>query len=86
LGTINKGRFTPSHSLALGLKTIQARHSLPLRIGDPQLTAYLGGECLLDQGEDGWVLVTVDDYPLGWGKRVQNKIKNFYPRGLRQLA
>jgi NOL1/NOP2/sun family putative RNA methylase len=86
LGTINKRRFTPSHSLALGLKTIQARHSLPLRIGDPQLTAYLGGECLIDQGEDGWVLVTVDDYPLGWGKRVQNKIKNFYPRGLRQLA
>jgi NOL1/NOP2/sun family putative RNA methylase len=86
LGTINKGRFTPSHSLALGLQTIQTRHTLPLGIGDPLLTAYLGGECLVNQGEDSWVLVTVKGYPLGWGKRVQNKVKNFYPRGLRQMA
>jgi NOL1/NOP2/sun family putative RNA methylase len=84
LGTIKKGRFTPSHSLALGLKTSQVTNYLPLQIGDSQLSAYLGGESIPDLGEDGWVLVTVDGYPLGWGKRVQNVIKNFYPRGLRQ--
>jgi NOL1/NOP2/fmu family ribosome biogenesis protein len=25
----------------------------------------------------------VDGYPIGWGKRVQNVIKNYYPHGLR---
>ncbi len=86
LGTITKNRFTPSHSLALGVKTVQVRFNLPLRIGNPQLSAYLSGESLSNSGEDGWVLVTVDGYPLGWGKRVQNVIKNFYPHGLRWLA
>jgi len=34
---------------------------------------------------DGWYLVTLDGYPLGWGKRVGNVVKNFYPKGLRRL-
>lgn len=33
---------------------------------------------------DGWYLVTLDGFPLGWGKRVGRVIKNFYPRGLRR--
>lgn len=85
LGTINKGRFTPSHSLALGIKTPQVRHILPLQIANPQLSTYLAGESISNVGQDGWVLVTVDGYPLGWGKRVQNVIKNFYPHGLRRF-
>jgi NOL1/NOP2/sun family putative RNA methylase len=58
---------------------------------------YLYGESLeVDQirfeyhenGKDnfeGWVLVTLDGFPLGWGKRVGDVIKNYYPRGLRRL-
>jgi NOL1/NOP2/fmu family ribosome biogenesis protein len=86
LGTINKGRFTPSHSLALGLKISQVRNSLPLQIGESQLSAYLYGQSFSSPGEDGWFMVCVDGHPLGWGKRVKNVIKNFYPRGLRQLS
>jgi NOL1/NOP2/fmu family ribosome biogenesis protein len=30
------------------------------------------------------VLVCVDGFPLGWGKRVGSVVKNHYPRGLRR--
>ena len=29
----------------------------------------------------GWTVVTVDGFPLGWGKGVQGMLKNHYPRG-----
>lgn len=30
----------------------------------------------------GWVLITVDGFALGWGRRVGAVVKNQYPRGL----
>ena len=84
LGAIQKGRFIPSHSFAMGLKSNQANRILPLNSGDQRLTSYYAGESLTDNGDNGWVLVTVDGFPVGWGKRVQNVVKNFYPHGLRR--
>jgi hypothetical protein len=31
------------------------------------------------------LLIGIDGFPLGWGRRVQGRVKNFYPRGLRWL-
>jgi NOL1/NOP2/sun family putative RNA methylase len=45
------------------------------------LQRYLGGESIPAEGASGWTLVTVDGWPLGWGKRVQGVVKNHYPRG-----
>lgn len=84
LGSISKARFIPSHSMAIGIKAAEARLLLPFQLGDSRLAAYIAGESFVDEGDDGWVLVTVDDFPIGWGKRVQNKVKNFYPHGLRR--
>jgi len=84
LGSFNKGRFVPSHSLAMALKRVQAKQALDLEIDDRVLAAYLAGESISNPGEDGWVMVTVAGFPVGWGKRVQNVIKNFYPHGLRR--
>jgi NOL1/NOP2/sun family putative RNA methylase len=86
LGSIRKYRFMPSHALAMSINNHQARHELPLTLGDTKLSAYFSGQSFPDSGEDGWILVTVDDFPVGWGKRVQNMIKNFYPRGLRHSS
>ena len=86
LGSIRKGRFIPSHALAMGLRVAQAKRVVSLELGDEYVSAYLAGESYKHLGEDGWVLVTVDSYPLGWGKRVQGVIKNFYPRGLRRYS
>jgi NOL1/NOP2/fmu family ribosome biogenesis protein len=86
LGSISKRRFTPSHSLAMGISGDFAMRILPLRVDDRRLSAYLAGESFGDLGDNGWVLVSVDGFPVGWGKRVQNVIKNFYPHGLRRFA
>ena len=81
LGTIKKERFEPSHALALVLRADQVKQSLALE--PSEALSYLGGNTLAKNGLDGWVLLTVEGFPLGWGKRSQGVIKNFYPKGLR---
>ena len=92
LGTMKKIRFVPAHSLAMGLVKEDALRLVELGSSDPgQIYAYLRGESLSGerqrktQPDDGWVIVTVDGFPLGWGKKVQGVIKNYYPRGLRRF-
>jgi NOL1/NOP2/fmu family ribosome biogenesis protein len=80
-GNFKKERFEPAHPLALFLRRGQAKNSLDLAAGSPALAAYLRGETLPSSGPAGWTLVTVDGWPLGWGKRVQGVVKNHYPRG-----
>lgn len=84
LGTFKTGRFEPAHPLALFLRPGGARRTLNLSPDDPALAAYLRGEPLSSDGEPGWTLVTVDGWPLGWGKRVQGVLKNHFPRGWMQ--
>jgi len=86
LGTFKKMRFEPAHPLALFLHPEQARQVLDLPSAETgqrlsSIQAYLGGETIPSDGTPGWTLVTVDGWPLGWGKRVQGILKNHYPRG-----
>ena len=89
LGQLKANRFEPSHALALGLRDGQALRQVCLQVDDPALTAYLRGESLPLDAENGWVLVTVEGaglkkaFPIGWGKCSRGVLKNFYPRGLR---
>ena len=83
LGTFKKHRFEPSHALALGLRSGDARRVVDLPSGEAEVLAYLRGETLSSAGEEGWSLVAVDGFPLGWGKRVNGRVKSHYPRGLR---
>jgi NOL1/NOP2/sun family putative RNA methylase len=87
LGTFKKERFEPAHPLALFLKPGQAKNVLELpaeKTGLPRrspLQAFLSGETIPSEGTPGWTLVTVDGWPLGWGKSVQGILKNHYPKG-----
>ena len=89
LGTFKEGksgrktRFEPSHALAMGMNAKDARLLIDLRADEPEVLAYLRGETLKSEGPEGWTLVAVDGFPLGWGRRVQSQLKNYYPRGLR---
>jgi NOL1/NOP2/sun family putative RNA methylase len=83
LGTAKKKRFQPAHSLALAMHASQVAHPICFSAGDERLLAYLKGESFPSEGEDGWVLVCIDRFPLGWGKRVKGTLKNYYPHGLR---
>jgi len=86
LGTFKKGRFEPAHPLALYLKAGAVKNALDFKPGDSRLAAYLRGETLDSPGEPGWVLVCVDGFGLGWGKRVQGVVKNHYPHGWVQFS
>ena len=85
LGTLKKNRLEPSHSLALALTPpeLSGARTLELPPGSFELTRYLQGDVLGAPGEDGWLLVTVSGFALGWGRRSQGTVKNFYPKGLR---
>jgi NOL1/NOP2/fmu family ribosome biogenesis protein len=80
-GNFKKDRFEPAHPLALHLRKVQTRRVLDLSAGSRELAAYLRGETLACEGTPGWTLVCADGWPLGWGKSVQGRLKNHYPRG-----
>ncbi len=87
LGSIKKSRFIPAHPLALALQAGDARRNLDFAPEAPELLRYLRGEALpCPFQEQGWVLVSVSGYPLGWGRSSQGILKNFYPHGLRWYA
>jgi NOL1/NOP2/fmu family ribosome biogenesis protein/precorrin-6B methylase 2 len=80
LGTFKKERFEPAHPLALFLKPGQAKNVFNLTADSRELAAYLRGETLPTLSS-GWTVVTVDGFPIGWGKGVQGTLKNHFPRG-----
>ncbi|MGM0374755.1 MAG: RsmB/NOP family class I SAM-dependent RNA methyltransferase [Chloroflexota bacterium] len=85
LGTFNKDRFTPSHALAMGLPSPCFQDRLDFRPHDQELMRYMRGLTIKSNGEDRWVAVTVDGYPLGWGKRKQDNLHSRFPRWLSQI-
>lgn len=84
-GQIIKGRFQPNHHLfmAFGDKCTNREN---LALGEDRLYAWLRGEEIpASQAENGWCAVLVDGYPLGMGKVSGGRIKNHYPKALRNL-
>lgn len=86
LGDVSKGFFRPAHTLALALTPDEVKHSLDFSAESETLAAYLVGHDFPAEGPDGWVLITVDGYTLGWGKRVRGRVKNHYPHAWRQSS
>ncbi len=83
LGTFKSRRFEPSHAMALGLNKQDVKQTVEFKLDAPELRAYLRGETIASPGEDGWILVCIDGFPLGWARRSAGILKNHYPRGLR---
>lgn len=84
LGEIRKGYFRPDHALALALTPEDVADVVTFAANSDEIAAYWQGLDLPSKGPDGWLLVAVDGFVLGWGKRVNGRIKNHYPRGLRR--
>lgn len=85
-GSIQKGRLVPHHHLfsAYGCRFLR---QLRLQNGDLRVKKYLMGEEIecpeLTTAPNGFAAVLFEDAPLGGGKAVQGKLKNHYPKGLR---
>ncbi|MCO7175322.1 RsmF rRNA methyltransferase first C-terminal domain-containing protein [Sporolactobacillus kofuensis] len=85
LGEQKKNRFEPNHALALALPSSAFQQQLALHYTENQWDSYLRGETLpLTDNIKGWTVVTIDGFPLGWGKAAGGILKNFYPKGLRR--
>ncbi|MEG6567657.1 RsmB/NOP family class I SAM-dependent RNA methyltransferase [Thermoanaerobacterium saccharolyticum] len=82
LGQLKKERFEPSHWLAMSLKKDDVKMFYDLK--GKEIESYIHGETLNVEIDDGWVLLTIDGYSIGWGKAVKGVIKNFYPKSLRK--
>ena len=86
LGEIKKGRFEPSHSLAMALKKENVKQYISYGCDSEEMLNYLKGETLeVDDNIKGWCLVCTDDYSVGWTKVTDGTAKNHYPKGLRIL-
>ena len=88
LGDLKKNRFEPSQPLALAIRKGEAEAVISLPVSDERLTRYLKGETLNIEPEEathkkGWHLLCADGYPVGFGKLVNQILKNKYPAGWR---
>lgn len=88
MGEIRKDRFEPSQQLAMAIPAGGYPARLSLSPKDERIERYLRGETIPAEGEatveQGWILVCVDEYPLGWGKLVKGLVKNKYAAGWRK--
>ena len=86
LGELKKKRFEPSQALAMALKSSDYTAVIDLPVSDVRVTKYLKGETLNVADfnvRDGFCLVCVDGFPLGWGKKGKSNLKNKYLPGWR---
>lgn len=84
-GRAAKGRFEPAHALFMAYGA-QCTNCEELTLADPRTAAWLRGEEIEAQtAQNGWCTVLVDGFPLGGGKASGGRIKNHYPKALRNL-
>jgi len=88
LGELKKNRFEPSQAFAMALSKEQYDNCIDLDVKDERVIKYLKGETLnIDDFnvENGWALVCVDGFTLGWGKAANGQLKNKYLAGWRMM-
>ncbi len=83
LGDYNYKHFVFHHQLAKAYGNL-FYNTYNLSLNDDNLVKYLKGEEIKDKVPDGYGVVMVDNYPLGFYKASQGRLKNYYPKGLRK--
>jgi NOL1/NOP2/fmu family ribosome biogenesis protein len=83
LGEVKKGIFFP-HQQLISAYGNQMTNKENLPHGDARIQKYLRGEEIeAKEARDGWCAVCYEGVALGGGKVSGGKIKNHYPKGLR---
>ena len=87
-GLRSEGRtscFEPDLCLAIALRADEVSQLVDeligTELGGPRSARRHPWTC---PGPDGWVLIAVEGFPLGWGKRSGGVVKNHYPKALRR--
>lgn len=85
VGKLVKGRFVPSHSMAMALRPADVQQFADYAADSREAAAWLHGESIsCSSALKGWTLVTVEGVSMGWGKASGGVLKNHYPKGLRR--
>lgn len=83
LGELKKNRFEPSQAFASGLKKDELKSFFSLKVNDPEVIKYLKGDTLDKDVQEGYHMIGVEDFPLGWAKKTGHILKNKYSSGWR---
>ncbi|MBN1249254.1 MAG: RsmF rRNA methyltransferase first C-terminal domain-containing protein, partial [Anaerolineae bacterium] len=79
VASLRHGKITPDHALAMALKPAAVTDHVDLAPDDPRLSRYLDGSVWSEDGPrrkgraGGFVLITVDGFPVGWAKRADGR-------------
>ena len=94
MGELKKNRFEPSQALASSLSKDVYSNYVDLKLEEPEVIKYLKGETIELSEEqkarnshlkNGWGLVCVDGYSLGFAKVIGTTLKNKYLPGWRWM-
>ena len=87
LGEYRHDRFEPSISLALALNKEEYTNTINFNKDDERVLKYLKCETLnvKEFNNEGYVLICVDNYPLGFGYVKNGQLKNRYPANYRYM-
>ncbi|MBR2611470.1 MAG: SAM-dependent methyltransferase [Clostridia bacterium] len=83
LGEIRGKNFFPSHQFFSAFGK-DFKRQVRLHEGDADVGAYLHGEEISADVENGWCAVLYEGVVLGGGKASAGRVKNHYPKGLRK--
>ena len=84
IGEIKKNYIQPHHQFFMALGH-QFRRKIDLAPDDPSLEAYLHGQEITVDCENGWAVITTAGCTVGGVKVSVGRAKNHYPKGLRKL-
>lgn len=82
IGEIKKNYINPHHQFFMAMGK-SFKRKIELGLQSRELAAYLHGEEIAADCEDGWAAVTVCGCTVGGAKVVKGRAKNHYPKGLR---
>ncbi len=84
LGEAKTKRIEPAHALFMAAQPKELNSLVNLSHDSPEITAFLRGEEIeVDAGLRGFAGVAVDGVVTGFGKCSNGRLKNHYPKGLR---
>lgn len=84
LGEVKTKRIEPAHALFMAAKPLELNTVVNLTHDSNEIMAFLRGEEIeVDTGFHGFAGVAVDGVITGFGKCSNGRLKNHYPKGLR---
>jgi NOL1/NOP2/fmu family ribosome biogenesis protein len=85
LGNEKTKRIEPAHAFALSFRKEEMDKIPSVELKEPLIIDYLRGHEIPYNSDfkDGFRVVTHEGFPVGWANYKQKRLKNFFPKGMR---